>query len=319
MMLHGNNYLTKESLLVIGGTGFIGTFVAKEAVQRGFNVSVVFNKNYSLVRKIENIDYIKVDITNKNALRSKLKNIHFDHVINLSGYVDHGNYFDSGDKIIETHFQGVKNLVNTLDKQSLKSFVQIGSSDEYGLNSAPQIETQRELPISSYAFAKSASSHFLQMLYRTENLPLVVLRPFLVYGPGQDKNRFLPQVIEGCLSNLKFPVSEGAQLRDFCYITDIVDAILSSVGNKKAYGEVINIASGRAISIKDIVVMVRKIIGKGDPTFGEIKYRPGENMNLYANISKAKKILNWTPQVSLEKGLEITILSTLESKKNKSI
>jgi nucleoside-diphosphate-sugar epimerase len=310
MEVNSNN--DKGNLLIVGGTGFIGFYVAQEAIKQGFKVSVIFKKKYTLLKKIDKVHYINVDIANENSLGIELKNKKFDHIINLSGYVDHSSYFDTGVAVIETHFQGVANLVKLLDKQSLKNFIQIGSSDEYGLNHAPQIETQRELPISSYAFAKSASSHFLQMLYRTENLPVIVLRPFLVYGPGQSHNRFLPQVINGCMSNSKFPVSSGEQLRDFCYITDIVEAILSSINNKKAYGEIINIASGSAVTIKELVMMVRNIIGKGEPLFGEIDYRKCENMELYANISKAKKILNWSPKISLQRGLEMTISSTLD-------
>lgn len=310
-----DNYLKNDSLLIVGGTGFIGSNVAQEAVNRGFKVSVICRNNSLSSKKLEKVHYIKVDISNENSLRLKLKNKNFDYVINLSGYVDHDSYFGTGNKVIETHFQGVRNLVNAFQNKKIKSFIHLGSSDEYGLNPAPQNEKQREFPISPYAFAKVASSHFLQMLYRIENFPAVILRPFLVYGPGQNNQRFLPQVIQGCMKNSPFPVSKGEQLRDFCYITDIVDAIFFSIGNKKVYGEVINIASGRSVPIKEVVFMVRDLIGKGEPVFGEIEYRKNENMHLYADISKAKKLLKWSPKIDFENGLAMTISSTLEQKK----
>jgi nucleoside-diphosphate-sugar epimerase len=105
------------------------------------------------------------------------------------------------------HFGGVQNILQSVNLDSLKRFVQIGSSDEYGNLSAPQTEDMRESPISPYSLGKAASTQLLQMLYSTEGLPTVILRLFLVYGPGQDLRRFIPQVIQGCLSSGYFPTS----------------------------------------------------------------------------------------------------------------
>ena len=298
-----------KKLLIVGGTGFIGINVTKEAVKRGFHVSVISKKKYLKLEQISEAKYISVDITDAKSLLFKLKGLSFDYVLNLGGYVDHSNYFNGGDEIINVHFNGTKNLVNCIDKDNLKGFIQIGSSDEYGDNTAPQNENHRELPISPYSFAKVASTHFLQMLYRTEGYPVVILRPFLVYGPEQDDNRFIPQIIKGCLSNDKFSVSHGEQLRDFCYIDDVVDAIFLSIKSDGCFGNVINIASGKAISIKEVIKIIQKIIGCGDPQFGKISSRPGENQRLYADIFMAKKLLNWNPKITLKDGLEKVIKS----------
>ena len=296
-----------NKLLIVGGTGFIGINVTKEAVKRGFHVSVISKKKYLKLEQISEAKYISVDITDAKSLLFKLKGLSFDYVLNLGGYVDHSNYFNGGDEIINVHFNGTKNLVNCIDKDNLKGFIQIGSSDEYGDNTAPQNENHRELPISPYSFAKVASTHFLQMLYRTEGFPVVILRPFLVYGPEQDDNRFIPQIIKGCLNNEKFSVSHGEQLRDFCYIDDVVDAIFLSIKNDDCFGKVINIASGEAISIKDVITNIQNIIGMGKPQFGKVPYRVGENMELYANICKAKNLLKWVSKVGLKHGLRKTI------------
>ena len=194
-----------------------------------------------------------------------------------------------------------------LPRENLISFVQIGSSDEYGNNPAPQLEEQREQSISPYSFSKLASTHFLQMLFRTENFPAVILRLFLTYGPGQDKNRFLPHIIHGCLAKTSFPTSAGEQIRDFCFVDDTVSAIIQALTISNIKGQIFNVASGVPVTIKDIIEKVRIIVGSGNPIYGQIPYRSNENMNLYANISKAKKKLNWNPKIDLEKGLEETI------------
>ena len=131
------------------------------------------------------------------------------------------------------------------------------------------------------------------MLYRTERFPVVILRLFLVYGPGQDSSRFLPQIIKGCFSGKEFETSLGEQLRDFCYIDDITDGILKTLKCNDVNGEVINLASGDPVSIRSVIEKVRNYIGKGRPIFGKIAYRPGENMKLYADTSKAESLLKW--------------------------
>ena len=294
-------------LLVVGGAGFIGQHVVKKALTQGFSTTVLSKNDCNAIDKLEGVTYLSADISNKMSLLLKLESKAFDYVINLGGYIDHANYSNGGSEVFDVHFNGVRNLIDCLNKSKIKGFIQIGSSDEYGNNSAPQIETQREAPISPYSYAKVASTHFLQTLYRTEMFPAVILRPFLVYGPGQSEERFIPQIIKGCTSRQEFPVSKGEQLRDFCFIDDFVQAVFSALDNRSAHGEVINIASGKPISIKKMINTIVAVIGSGQPQFGQIAYRNGENMSLYGDITKAKNILGWKSSVSLEQGLKETI------------
>ena len=141
------------------------------------------------------------------------------------------------------------------------------------------------------------------MLFRSEQFPGVTLRPFLIYGPGQDEKRFIPQVIKGCLSELKFPTSEGTQLRDFCHVNDAVNAIMLAMLSNDANGNIFNIGSGVPVTIRSVVELITKIINKGKPIFGEIPLRPGEAMNLYANIEFIQKVLNWEPKVGFQTGI----------------
>jgi len=293
-----------DSLLVVGGTGFIGRSVVNYAVTHGFIVTVLSLHVPKKEDKLDDVRYLQADISNLSQLKEKLSSFSVEYLINLSGYIDHSKFLDGGKQVVNTHFDGVQNLLQVLDWKKLKRFVQIGSSDEYGSQVAPQSEKLRELPISPYSFAKVASTQLLQMLSRTENLPAVTLRLFLVYGSGQDNKRFLPQVIQGCLADSHFPTSEGKQLRDFCYIDDIVRGIFLSLENDLVNGNIINLASGTPVTIRSIVEKVQEIVGKGNPDFGSLPYRVGENMELYADISKAKNILGWKPEITLENGIE---------------
>ena len=302
MNTHKNSHL-----LVVGGTGFIGHHIVKNAFDKGFNTTVLSKNNCNTLSKLDGVRYLTADISSKTNLLSVLEGRRFDYVINLGGYINHSKYSNGGSEIYDVHFNGVRNLIDCLDKSKINGFVQIGSSDEYGNNPAPQIESQREAPISPYSCAKVASTHFLQTLNKTENFPVVILRPFLVYGPGQGSERFIPQIINGCMNNDKFSVSKGEQLRDFCFIDDFVDAVFLALCNNNAFGEVINISSGVPVSIKKVINLIVNIFDSGLPQFGKNRYRDGENMELYANINKAKKVLNWEPSTDLECGINKTI------------
>jgi nucleoside-diphosphate-sugar epimerase len=295
-------------LLVVGGSGFFGRHIVNHAVGLGWDVTnLSLTLRQGVKEDLPGVRHVAADVANGVALKEALGDSSFKYVVNCGGYIDHTLFSGGGRNVIDAHFLGVLNLVPILNRNELQAFINIGSSDEYGKTPAPQIELQREAPISPYSLGKVAATHFLQMLHRTESFPATTLRLFLTYGPGQEKRRFLPQIILGCLEGRSFPTSRGEQLRDFCFIQDTVNAVFRALAMPAAKGEVMNIASGQAVSIRQIIETVRRLIGRGEPRFGEIAYRPGESMELYANVSKAKAILGWAPEVTLEIGLNKTI------------
>ena len=232
----------KEKLLIVGGTGFIGFHLAKEGIKKGFEVYSI-SKNPPIDKRcLSEVVYIHLDLLNKENLANYIKNLEINYVVNSMGYVDHRLFKNGGDEVYQNHFSSTKNLINCLNKKNLKCFLHLGSSDEYGSNPSPQLEELRESPISPYSFAKVSTSHMLQMLYRTEDFPSIILRLFLVYGPNQNKERFIPHIIKESLKNKDYLVSPGEQIRDFCYIDDVVEAIFIALNKKNIFGEIINIA-----------------------------------------------------------------------------
>jgi nucleoside-diphosphate-sugar epimerase len=296
------NSFKDNSCLVVGGNGFIGRSLVSKLLALGGKLTSLDLCIPKDEEKKKGVEYIDLDVSDKFSNRLK-----YDFVFNLSGFINHSKFQTGGRSVIDAHYLGLLNLVEALDTKSIKGFVQIGSSDEYGSQPSPQVESMRESPISPYSAAKVAGSHFIQMLARQEKFPGTVLRFFLVYGPGQNNERFLPQVIKGCLEDKSFPTSQGEQLRDFCYIDDVVDAILLAATNPRSHGEIFNIASGKAVSIAGVIKKIKETVGSGEPQFGKIPYREGENMSLYANCSKAKNILGWEAKTSLEEGLSQTV------------
>jgi UDP-glucose 4-epimerase len=291
-------------ILIPGGTGFIGYHLCLFFVKKGWKVFSVSKSKPKKNRKIKDVKYIYFDVSNKKDLKKKLDD-YYDYIVNLSGYVDHSK----NQSITRTHFQGCKNLVNNFKKKKPKKFIQIGSSIEYGKQVSPQKEIllKKIDTLSFYGNAKLASTFFLLSLFKKESYPITIIRPYLVYGPNQDNNRVVPFVINNSLEGNIFNCSPGNQLRDFLYIEDFVKAVYRSLKSAKNNGEVVNIGSGKPIKIKSLILKIKNLIGKGKPKFSKIQIRSDEPAKLYPDISKAKRLLNWIPKVTLEQGLNKTI------------
>ena len=292
----------KKKILIVGGTGFIGYHLAKKTLRKGWSVTSFSTKAPKKIRYLPNVKYIICDITKKNILKKKI-NKNFDYVVNLGGYVDHSNK----KKTFKRHYIGCKNLTEILLKNPPKAFLQMGSSVEYGTLKSPQKEDGKCNPKSIYGKAKLLASNHLINLYKKDGFPSTVLRLYLAYGPKQDLNRFLPIIIEGCKNNKKFPCSKGNQLRDFLHVRDLVDIIIKSLMSNKTKGQIINAGTGKPKKLKTIINYVRKISKGGYPQFGKVKLRKDEILKIYPSMKKIKKLINWTPRISFEKGVKNTI------------
>ena len=292
-----------KSILIAGGTGFIGFHLAKKCLSLNWSVTSLSTSTPKKNRKLKKVNYKICDISNYNQVKNKIK-LDYDYVVNCAGYVDHSHKL----KTLKSHYIGCKNLSTHFLNSKIKKFVQIGSCIEYGKIKSPQIESNlNKKTFSIYGSAKLLSTQFLLKLFKRFNFPVTILRLYLVYGPNQDANRVIPVTIINALKNKKFNCSNGSQLRDFTYIDDIVSAIIKTLKNSKSSGEIINIGSGNPISIKKVIIKICELINSGKPQFGKIKLRNDEIIKLYPNINKSRKILNWKSQISIEKGLKKTI------------
>ena len=183
--------MVKDSkILVAGGSGFIGSNLISDLVSLGNEVISISKSMPNANRKIKYAKYILHDLEepiNKNEFKL-LRNI--DYLVNCSGYIDHKSFSQGGKAIFNNHFESVHLLSNLAIDLNVKSFIQIGSSDEYGKRKCPIEESSRESPISPYSLGKLTSTHFLQQCNNSGILKTVILRPFLILGKGKGKTDF---------------------------------------------------------------------------------------------------------------------------------
>ena len=151
----------KNSILIVGGTGFIGYHLAKKSLKKGWKVTSISTKRPKKIRYLKRVKYILCDISKKNFLKKKIRE-NFNYVVNLGGYVDHSNR----KKTLGSHYKGCKNLTEIFLKKRPKAFIQMGSSVEYGALRSPQKENSRCNPKSIYGKAKFMSSMHLIKLFK---------------------------------------------------------------------------------------------------------------------------------------------------------
>ena len=301
-----------KHLLIAGGTGFIGYHLSLKFKKAGWKVTSLYISKPKKKRLVKGINYIKIDLTNSHQIKRKLQG-KFTHVVNLSGHTRNLYLKKFKKKIYESHFLGTKNLINFFLNKKINSFVQIGSSAEYGNHKDPQKESDLCRPKNIYGKSKlKATKYALKTFYKFK-FPVNVLRLFQVYGPLQGDNRVVSQLMRYCIQNKKFPTSDGKQVRDFCYVDDVVRAIYLLLKKNNIFGKIINIGYGKGTTIKNLIVNIQKVTKGGKPQYGLFKLRNHENPVLVPSISLAKKTLHWQPKINLADGLRKTKNSLIKN------
>ena len=296
-----------KSILIVGGTGFIGYNLIKSCLKKKIKITCVSSKKPSFKNLFPTVDFIVCDIRNNKLLRKKLRK-EFNYVVNLAGYVDHSNKKET----FSSHYYGCVNISNIFLGKKIESFVQIGSGLEYGNNKSPQKETSLCRPKGTYAIAKYKASMHLLKLFKNKKFPCTIVRLYQAYGPDQKFNRLIPMVIKSCLEKNFFACTTGNQIRDFLYIDDLLNLIFKIFKTKKTKGKIINAGSGKPIKIRILIEAIKKISRGGQPLYGKIKMRRDETLNMYPNISRAKKLVKWSPKYTIISGLKKTIKSYSE-------
>jgi nucleoside-diphosphate-sugar epimerase len=299
--------MPKNKLLIIGGSGFIGRHIVKEALKKKYNVTIL---HFSKKKKnfLKNINYINSDVNDLKKIKKILKVNKFDYVINAGGYIDHSSFQSSKKKILNTHLNSIIFIVDLLSEQiQLKKFIQISSSDVYSTSKDKNIEGNCEIPFSFYGYAKLSMDHYLTTIFKIKKFPFTSFRLFITFGEYQDSNRLIPYIITSALSNKKIIISDPDQIRDFVYIGELSKIIVSSLKQKKVNGKIINLGSGRGTKVSKIAKVICKKLNYNKLVFKTNKDTKIKRKSV-ADISLAKKILNWKPKNKLTQDIDKTIL-----------
>lgn len=302
--------LAGRRVFLTGATGFIGSHLLRRLIKEGCEVHISVRRNSSLWR-IKDIEesYIThtIDLADFNGVKSLIKKLKPDIIFHLAAYgVDYRqqNIYQA----VGININASINLFESFLENNGFRFVHTGTCLEYGHTNKPISENDLPNPAGIYGITKFASVRLLSFMSKqARSGDLVILRPFGIFGEFEGNHKFFPQIIDKLSRGLPVQMTGGEQVRDYVYVKDLIDAyIMAAVVPLNNVVEIINIGSGKEISLKEIALSIAKEMGETENLlqFGALPYRPDEMMYLVANIEKAKTVLGWEPKTPLEKGIE---------------
>ncbi len=308
-----------KTILVTGCAGFIGSNFVKKFKDKYPKATVIGIDNLSTGRK-EVIDkgivFYKISILDTKPLREVFKKHRPEYVFHFAALPQVAYSVDHPKETTEVNLIGVINLLEVSKEFKVKRFIFSSTAAVYGKASKLPINetTTFPNPISPYAIQKNSSEMFCRMYSELFGLDTVCLRYFNVFGPGQYGGSAYATVISAWLESSFFPNSkkayiegDGSQTRDFCYVDNITNGnILAMECSNNLKGEVINLASGKKIAVKE----AKKLIEKYSNKKLDLEKKParlGDIKHSHADISKAKKLIGYKPTTGFSEGLEKTI------------
>ena len=316
-----NIQLTKKKILVTGGAGFIGSNLTEALLK--LNNEVICLDNFATGKKenitpfLTNPNYtlIEGDIRKLSDCQLAVKGV--DYVLHQAALGSVPRSIKDPITSNEVNVSGFLNMLTASRDSDVKRFIYAASSSTYGDSEAlPKVEDKIGKPLSPYAITKYVNELYADVFSKTYGLETIGLRYFNVFGRKQDPNGAYAAVIPKFVSQFmagESPVinGNGEFSRDFTYIDNVIQANLLSMitDNKEAINTVYNVAFGERNTLKDLVELLKKQLTEFDSKIKDIQViygpnRVGDIPHSLASIDKAKNLLAYNPQFSLEKGLK---------------
>lgn len=311
------NWRSKK-VLVTGAGGFIGSRLTEHTVEKGSEVTAFVRYNsrddWGLLELLpqEKLNEIKVvagDLRDSDAVRHVV--IDNDIVFHLGALITIPYSYLHPREVVETNIIGTLNVLTAARISGTEKVVHTSSSEVYGTAQYVPINEQHPLQGQSpYSASKIGADMIAESFYRSYGTPVATIRPFNSYGPGQSARAVIPTIISQALVADKISLGSLHPTRDYTYVDDLVEAFIKVAESAKSVGQVVNIGSNFEISIGDIASKIIKIIGKEKKIVTDsARVRPekSEVERLWCDNTRAKELLGWQPETSLEEGLQKTI------------
>ncbi len=290
--------LVTKRVLVTGARGFLGSNVAVRLSQLGAEV-------YGIARHAtqnrEGIRFLTADLRDIDALRTLLKDIRPDVIIHLAGQAAAS---PDAELVLSSFYDNLATTVHVLSEAVLLGCSRVvitGSLEE------PDYSDGDVVPSSPYAASKWATVVYGRMFHKLYQLPVVIVRPFMTYGPGQGDTKIIPYVALSLLRGAVPTIGQGDRRVDWIHIDDVVEGIVAAAQVTGVEGYTIDLGSGVLIGIREVIEELVSVVGTGI----EPRFRPSSTTlaldGRAAKITDAFKLLGWKPTTSLRKGLEQTV------------
>ncbi|HEY0429538.1 MAG TPA: GDP-mannose 4,6-dehydratase [Pyrinomonadaceae bacterium] len=309
--------MLRKRILITGGAGFIGSHLVNRLLTEGdWQVSVVdnFNDFYSPAVKRANVapfvenpqfSLYEADIRDAGFLREIFDENNFDTIVHLAARAGVRPSLEQPKLYNETNINGTLNLLELAREFDVRQFVFGSSSSVYGINcKIPFSEDDRiHQPISPYAATKAAGELLCHTYSHLYNIRTVCLRFFTVYGARQRPDLAIHKFSKLIWEDKPIPLfGDGTTRRDYTYIDDIIEGVRASIDYSETMHEVFNLGESETVELKYLIELIEKNLGK-KAIIDRKPMQPGDVPQTFADISKARRLLDYNPQTKIEEGI----------------
>lgn len=309
-----------RTYLVTGGAGFIGSSLADFLLKKDYKVVVIDNfcdfydpsiKRNNVKDNLNNPNYklYEIDLRCKSDVEKVFRENKIDVVIHLAAMAGVRPSIENPILYQEVNCIGTQNLLEVMKEYGVKNLVMASSSSVYGNNKkVPFKETDIvDYAISPYAATKKSNEVMTHVYHKLFNMNVIMLRFFTVYGPRQRPDLAINKFTRLMLNDEEVTMfGDGTTSRDYTYIDDIVSGIYSSINyvlNNKDVYEIVNLGNSSPVSLKEMINTIAEVLDK-EPKIKEMPMQQGDVNITYADISKAKEMLNYDPKTPFKEGIE---------------
>lgn len=295
-----------KRVLVTGATGFVGQRLVRRLVGSEAQVCVGVAPDDEPERVAGlpvQVQCLTLDVREAQAVRTAVAEAVPDIVFHLAAVGVADPDVDPA-LALAVNAGGAVHLLQALRSGEVERIVLVGTCYEYGAREG----VEGLDPFSPYAASKVAAWAFGRMYWRVHGLPIVTVRPYQVYGPGQPAHTLIPAAVSAALAGEDFPMTPGEQERDFVFIGDVIDGMLAAAVAAGVEGQSLDLGTGAARPVRQVIEEVWGLAGgTGRVLAGALSYRPGEVMRLVADAERTARLTGWRAQVGLNEGLRRTI------------
>jgi nucleoside-diphosphate-sugar epimerase len=298
-------------VLITGASGFLGSNFTRRCLNEGFETHVLLRKTSNKWRIMDVLPELhkhEIDLCNCKKLAGLLEKIEPNVILHLAADGTFPTVQKDVDRVIATNFIGSVNLLRATDNVNYSSFINFGSSSEYGVKNLPMVESDIPEPMSVYGATKASSTLLFQTWAKINSKPIVTVRPFSVYGYFEEPMRLIPSTIWHCLHNKDLELGTGAKSMDFIFVEDVIEACMRLIDAPGLGGEIINLGTGEGHTVREVVDRIVSMTNSNIKLqWGKLPSRPYTPEIWVSNTSKMENLLKWKPQYNLDQGLKKTI------------
>ncbi len=293
---------------VTGSTGFIGMHLLRGLHAAGAEIVAIVAAG----RHVERLDSLpfpveRIIIEDISHIGDAIRRAKAQYVIHLSAFVSTDRSVHALEETVRQNLLPTVSLLAAAADVNVSRVILLGSCEEYSQKTTPFDTALAPDPSSPYGASKAAATAYARMFTNSFRLPTVVLRPSVVYGPGQSERMLISQVMKAILENRTIGVTEGKQTRDFIYVEDVVLAIIQSLTVPGIEGGIWNIGSGEVVTVRDCLERIERITGRtGLIEYGKRPYNESEIFQYELKVQETYNAFNWKPSLTLDTGLSKT-------------